>query len=341
MASAPNPPSTDDGGLFTTLIITVWQKAGSLRRNDRMGRTPFVNLFLLFFLSTTTGWGTGEIIITYGSTYSGSTGIFFTDAAQVGFDASNTGVIAVGYFTSGFDVTKETERIVAGSISAFLSNFNLLASSSFQDAEFPGYMTQRGQFTEQSIGAKPYLLTLAGVSSFDDAASATEIGLYTDSSLPMLPEGGDPIPAAYDLATTITFDSVLLGTEITESTFDGIAYGTRALPDLPAIWGGATNLDSNWLDLSWFGLVCRDSTSDWAYHYHLGWLFPSGSDPDGFWIWRLEWNSWAYTGATIFPLLWLDSEQKWIWADLLDTGSFTIQIYDNTAKNWSDYDTGG
>ena len=53
-------------------------------------------------------------------------------------------------------------------------------------------------------------MTLEGIGSFSEASSATAIGLFTDSHFSSLPNGGDPIGTPYDLATTISFDTVLL-----------------------------------------------------------------------------------------------------------------------------------
>lgn len=278
----------------------------------------------------------GNIDITYGSTFSGSDGLFFVDAGQVGFDSSNVGVLAVGYFDSTFDVATESSRLVADSLADFIGNFKLLASTNFNGAVSPGYLSATGQFAEQSVGTRPYLLALEGISSYANAANATGIGLFTDTSLPTLPYGADPVATPYDLGITLTFDTVRLGTEIPKSTFgNGNAYATQVLPELPAIWGGASSLGNEWLSLTWFGLFSRDASTPWVYHYHLGWCYPSGTDPDGFWLWRNDWNSWAYTGSTLFPMLWLDSQQKWIWLGL-EQDSFTTQVYDSTTGSWSE-----
>ncbi len=301
-------------------------------------------MLLALFGTFPKGWGSPQVTVTFGSHFIGETGVFFTDSSQTGFDASNSGVIAVGYFNSGYNVATESQRLVASNLSSFLANFNVLASATFQDASSPGYYTAQGQFSEQSVGSVPYLVTLSGISSFNDFGSATGFGLFSDSSLPVLPEGGDPVPTTYDLAITLTFDDTLIGTEVLESSlFPGNTYSTKVLPDLPEIWGGATDTGDNWLHLSWFGLFFQEPTSDWAYHYQLGWVYPSGNDPDGFWIWRPGWNSWAYTGTTIFPFLWLDSEQKWIWVELQGTGTFTTQyqvgLYDSRTNHWEIYNS--
>jgi len=301
-------------------------------------------IFIALFGTSPKGWGTPQVGVTYGSSIIDETGVFFTDSSQTGFDEKNAGVIAVGYFNSGFDVQTEAQRLVSDNLPDFLTNFNVLASSSFRLAPSPGYFASFGTFSEQSVGSTPYLLTLAGISSFDDAVIATEVGLFSDSSFPVLPEGGGPIPTEYNLAITLSFDTVLHGAEISKSTFgDGNAYATAPIPDLHPIWDGATDIGNNWLYLSWFGLFFQEATSDWAYHYQLGWVYPSGTDPDGFWIWHPGWNSWAYTGTNIFPLLWLDTEQKWIWMELQDTGTFTTQypvgIYDFSTNHWEIYNS--
>ena len=55
-------------------------------------------------MSSSPGFADGTVDVTYGSTFSGSEGLFFVDSNQAGFDSSNVGVLAVGYFDSSFDV---------------------------------------------------------------------------------------------------------------------------------------------------------------------------------------------------------------------------------------------
>ena len=51
-------------------------------------------------MSSSPGFADGTVDVTYGSTFSGSEGLFFVDSNQAGFDSSNVGVLAVGYFDS-------------------------------------------------------------------------------------------------------------------------------------------------------------------------------------------------------------------------------------------------
>ena len=49
---------------------------------------------------------------------------------------------------------------MAEGLDDFLANFNLLASTNFNAAASPGYYTNVGTFSEQSVGSRPYLMTL-------------------------------------------------------------------------------------------------------------------------------------------------------------------------------------
>ena len=295
-------------------------------------------VFAISLISNSAAFADGTVDITYGSTFSGSEGLFFVDSNQSGFDSSNAGVLAVGYFDSSFDVVTESERLVAEGLDDFLANFNLLASTNFDDAVSPGYYTSSGTFSEQSVGSRPYLMTLEGVGSFSEASSATAIGLFTDSQFSSLPYGGDPIGTPYDLATTISLDTVLLGRHLSALDFsDGYAYATQQI--LPRVLGDSSYLTGNWHQLDWFGIFYQDEVTNWVYHHHLGWLHPEGSNPDGFWIYLPIFDSWAFTGSSLFPMFWLHSEQSWLYCTFSDNQSFFTQFFDVSTQAWTAFDT--
>ena len=52
----------------------------------------------------------------------------------------------------------------------------------------------------------------------------------------------------------------------------------------PQIILESNKLDDGWLESSWFGKFYNNS-SNWIYHYPLGWLYLHSLHPDGFWIW--------------------------------------------------------
>ena len=300
----------------------------------------FCIVLAMSLISSSPGFADGMVDVTYGSTFSGSEGLFFVDSNQSGFDSSNVGVLAVGYFDSSFDVPTESERLVAEGLDDFLANFNLLASTNFDDAVSPGYYTSSGTFSEQSVGSRPYLMTLEGVGSFSEASSATAIGLFTDSQFSSLPNGGDPIGTPYDLATTISLDTVLLGRHVSASDFsDGNAYASQQLLNLPRVWGGSSYLTENWLYLDWFGIFYHHEVTNWVHHHHLGWLYLEGSNPDGFWIYLPIFDSWAFTGSSFFPLIWLHSEQSWLFITLNEDQSILTQSFDANTQVWTAFET--
>ena len=297
-------------------------------------------VFAFNLLGTSAAFADGTVDITYGSTFSGSEGLFFVDSNQSGFDSSNVGVLAVGYFDSSFDVVTESKRLVAEGLDDFLANFNLLASTNFNAAASPGYYTNVGTFSEQSVGSRPYLMTLEGIDSFSEASSATAIGLFTDTKFSSLPYGGDPIGTPYDLATTISFDTVLLGRHVSASGFsDGNAYASEQLLNLPRVWGGSSYLTENWLYLDWFGIFYHHEVTNWVHHHQLGWLYIEGSNPDGFWIYLPIFDSWAFTGSPLFPMFWLHSEQNWLFITLNEDQSTVTQSFDANTQVWTAFET--
>ncbi len=300
----------------------------------------FCIVLAMSLISSSPGFADGTVDVTYGSTFSGSEGLFFVDSNQAGFDSSNVGVLAIGYFDSSFDVITESKRLVAEGLDDFLANFNLLASTNFDDAASPGYYTNVGTFSEQSVGSRPYLMTLEGIGSFSEASSATAIGLFTDSHFSSLPNGGDPIGTPYDLATTISFDTVLLGWHVSASDFsDGNAYASQQLLNLPRVWGGSSYLTGNWLQLDWFGIFYQYEVTNWVYHHHLGWFYLEGSNPDGFWIYLPIFDSWAFTGSSLFPMFWLHSEQSWLFITLNEDQSILTQSFDANTQVWTAFET--
>ena len=50
--------------------------------------------------------GSGKVSVAYGSAFEGSDGNIFGSSDGTGFNATNTAALALGYFTSGFDLSK-------------------------------------------------------------------------------------------------------------------------------------------------------------------------------------------------------------------------------------------
>ena len=49
--------------------------------------------------------GSGKVSVAYGSAFEGSDGNIFGSSDGTGFNATNTAALALGYFTSGFDLS--------------------------------------------------------------------------------------------------------------------------------------------------------------------------------------------------------------------------------------------
>ena len=175
--------------------------------------------------------------LTYGSKLSGSTLSIFANEAKVGFDSGNQGLIAFGYFADGFDVAAEAAALNDTNFSTFVGNFNVLAETSFNAATEGFLSNQTASFGEEGKDKTGYILTLAGVTAFSSASSATEIGLFHDTTdIAAIPGGGDPIATDYAI-DILTYDTVVLGTghdpeAFTSGTFNGFTgnvYSTQAI----------------------------------------------------------------------------------------------------------------
>ena len=153
--------------------------------------------------------GSGDITISYGSAFAGADGNIFGTAAGTGFDAGNQAAIALGYFNTGFDLDANVQ---SEDVTALLADFNILHSTNFSAAAAPGFLATGGTVAAAGVGEKAYIFVASGVSDFASASSASEYGLFSDSALDIIPDGGSPVPSDWSIAR-LTYDNVLLGSE--------------------------------------------------------------------------------------------------------------------------------
>ena len=79
------------------------------------------------------------------------------------------------------------------------------------------------------------------------------------------------------------------------------------------LWGGASDTGGGWAQLSWFGSFRSfGPPGGWIYHAEHGWLYPVGASNAAIWLWSAR-QSWMWTNQTIYPFLWSDSQQAWLW----------------------------
>jgi len=78
------------------------------------------------------------------------------------------------------------------------------------------------------------------------------------------------------------------------------------------LWTGSDTADlgNGWYQSSWFGSF-YGNISGWTYHIFHGWLFITGTNEDGFWLYD-ETLGWLYTGKNFFPWFYRNSTSHWL-----------------------------
>lgn len=182
-------------------------------------------LTALLVLATASLHGQSNVTVSYGSTFAGSDGSIFSNAAGDPFTDTVAGLLAFGW-SDGFDDTT--------TIAGMLEDFNLLGSLSFDSVAAPGYNPGSASFDNDSAGAsgkEGYWLVLAGVNNFDNASSATEIGIFNDDDWSTGPVGsiaGD----TWDTAQIGTVENVIFGSQTASGGYaDGALFSTAAVPE--------------------------------------------------------------------------------------------------------------
>ena len=66
----------------------------------------------------------------------------------------------------------------------------------------------------------------------------------------------------------------------------------------------------NWWQSPWFGSFFMGDGNGWIMHEKLGWLFVLPQE-DSVWLWQDE-LGWLWTAADIYPYLYRDEEDGWI-----------------------------
>ncbi|MBT6851463.1 MAG: hypothetical protein HOA16_09740, partial [Opitutae bacterium] len=107
----------------------------------------------------------------------------------------------------------------------------------------------------------------------------------------------------------------------------------------------AEDLGNFWHRSPWFGYF-HQTTENWIYHLDFGWIYsiPAGSDPldrrrrnantndnDGVWFWQEE-LGWAWTTAEVFPYLYQENTNGWLFYD--KASSNPAILYDFLNYEW-------
>jgi hypothetical protein len=193
-------------------------------------------IFAIGMFSNANGQQTWNLF--YGSFYDPSnTASIFTNEAQAALDSTNQGMMAFGYFDAGFDVSSEAGALNETNFGNFISSFNVIHEASFASSS-EGYLNQdilKLPDAGVGVGKMGYTITLAGVDSWTNAASATEIGLFNNSTWDTIPAAS--ITPANLEANPVSYDTVLLGAEFLgvpgSGSWVGVntnLYATQSIP---------------------------------------------------------------------------------------------------------------
>ena len=124
---------------------------------------------------------------------------------------------------------------------------------------------------------------------------------------------------------------------------EGVSYGASyriVAPDsiLALGWTGANRITGapGWWTSPWFGEFYRVGDSGWMLHAELGWIFAAGQNTNaGIWIW-LEKMGWMWTNSSIYPFLYQNDQNNWLFFHGQGRGS--LIFYDYQTNHWMSVD---
>ena len=300
-----------------------------------MKKFLFFTAWALISLFTTTAHS-NNIFITYGSKFDNGTqsGLFYSDQWGLRLTAQNSGVIAAGYFDDGFDPVAYAQSITSDGIAPILTAFNVLDSKSSIEAQTnAGFIAGAQEIPESGVGKTPYILLLAGISSYHLASEASGIGLFSDSSFGTIPAGAAPVSPEY-YVDALSYDVVLLGSSsLTSDPSAGIVYMPYSIGVPPLILANSVQLTDTWWSSDWFGLFATHANSNWIFHQTYGWVFPDSTHPTGLWFYEPTQYGWLFMNSETSPNIWSESLQKWLYPNT-DSATLSFWIWNSQSEVW-------
>ena len=166
------------------------------------------------------------------------------------------------------------------------------------------------------------LVRFSGRILFDGGSPIMEAGIFVEDEYSGKIERLLLDPKKLDQRDfTITTNQLAPGTKYHYFTFAqndggesrgvGLTLRTPASPDEKPLIAGAKPLEGGWLESEWFGTF-KTFENGWTYHDPLGWVFISGEQKDGLWMWR-ETNGWLWTDSQTWPFLWQHDLANWLY----------------------------
>ncbi|MFP6901671.1 MAG: Ig domain-containing protein, partial [Opitutales bacterium] len=183
---------------------------------------------------------------------------------------------------------------------------------------------------ETAYLGKPYSYVMSAYNS-----SGNPLGFTLASSAPswltLVDDGNgyatlSGTPTGFETNSSSITVTVTDGVNLVDQTYD--------LTTSSGWWANGEHLGSNWVRLSWLGLVNLASPY-WIYHEQLGWIYLSGTSPSSVWIW-VPGVGWLWTSDTTYPYLFDYSNGDWSYFKYLDSTAKRY-LYRFSTGNWSEF----
>ena len=174
----------------------------------------------------------------------------------------------------------------------------------------------------------------------DGNASLTKVGFLLQQSLASHVEDQEPVKLEAVLVGdefAITVEASTVGQSFYYRAFAenaaGLSLGTSKRFSLSASdssnwWTGIPRSDGGWRVSGWFGSFLAFENS-WLYHEHLGWFYSVGDGAGNLWLWS-ESHGWLWTGEDLFPYLYRNHDQTWIY--FIKSKNGTPRFYNHATK---------
>ena len=111
----------------------------------------------------------------------------------------------------------------------------------------------------------------------------------------------------------------------------------NSMPNKPVtdvtMWNVATSVGNGWNESSWFGYY-METTSNWIYHYKLGWLYPAPAEAstNANWFYHGE-LGWILTSSSVYPYTYQNNSGVTNIGNNWNASSW-FGYYMETSSNW-------
>ena len=165
---------------------------------------------------------------------------------------------------------------------------------------------------------------LSGIVLTKGGSDVTQVGFYVADRILFNPQDAGVIQVAGAWTITgMTFEAALTGLQPDKTYYarayalndDGSALSSRKRFKTPptqsqtTVIEGAIHAGNGWYQSDWFGSFYQ-APNGWILSNKLGWIYPSGNAPQGFWYWSKE-LEWLWTSKQVWPYNWSNQQSDW------------------------------